>query len=223
MTDLTCHFDGCGRTNRLKRGLCSRHYQQATKLGTLADYQRPPDPPKYCRGDDCENLARPGRQGWCAKHASRITKYGDPNYVTPRPQINGVKPCQVPGCDAVIKPAKAKRCVICDQGFVGYGRQICCSVACRREEVARYGYASRRRTVEKAQSIEKFKRVEIFERDNWICQLCGEPVDRTARPRSSRSVSLDHIIPLILGGEHSRANTQTAHFGCNARKGHRVA
>jgi 5-methylcytosine-specific restriction endonuclease McrA len=31
-------------------------------------------------------------------------------------------------------------------------------------------------------------------------------------------VSLDHVIPLSLGGDHSMANTQAAHLDCNTRK-----
>jgi 5-methylcytosine-specific restriction endonuclease McrA len=31
-------------------------------------------------------------------------------------------------------------------------------------------------------------------------------------------MSLDHVIPISAGGEHSKANTQLAHLGCNAKK-----
>jgi 5-methylcytosine-specific restriction endonuclease McrA len=36
------------------------------------------------------------------------------------------------------------------------------------------------------------------------------------------SASVDHIIPLVLGGEHSMANVQAAHLVCNLRKGDRL-
>jgi 5-methylcytosine-specific restriction endonuclease McrA len=66
--------------------------------------------------------------------------------------------------------------------------------------------------------VEYFKNTEIFERDGWACQLCGLPIDRDARKPDPLSVSLDHIVPISLGGAHSRANTQCAHLSCNVRK-----
>jgi len=37
------------------------------------------------------------------------------------------------------------------------------------------------------------------------------------------SVSLDHIVPVSLGGMHSMANVQCAHLFCNLSKNNRVA
>jgi 5-methylcytosine-specific restriction endonuclease McrA len=47
-------------------------------------------------------------------------------------------------------------------------------------------------------------------------------VDRELRWPDPDSGSLDHVIPLIAGGEHSRENTQLAHWLCNVRKGART-
>lgn len=80
----------------------------------------------------------------------------------------------------------------------------------------------RRRAAEMAATIEVFPSLEIFERDEWICQLGGLPVDRSARFPHPRSPSLDHIVPLSKGGDHSRANTQLACLGCNVKKGNRA-
>lgn len=48
----------------------------------------------------------------------------------------------------------------------------------------------------------------VFERDAGICGICGEMVD-PAR------FHIDHIVPLVRGGEHSYANVQVAHPHCN--------
>lgn len=54
-------------------------------------------------------------------------------------------------------------------------------------------------------------RYDIYERDNGICRLCGEPVDKT-------NFHLDHIVPRLLGGVHRPENVQVAHPACNVRK-----
>jgi HNH endonuclease len=61
-------------------------------------------------------------------------------------------------------------------------------------------------------------KLQVFERDGWICGLCHEPVDREARWPAAESPSLDHIVPLALGGPHIYENVQCAHFGCNVIK-----
>ncbi|MFJ4793320.1 HNH endonuclease [Kitasatospora purpeofusca] len=89
-----------------------------------------------------------------------------------------------------------------------------------RTRVNEHGRASaaRRRARLAATVVESFNHAEIFERDGWTCRLCHEPVEqRTAWP-DPRSASLDHVIPLVKGGPHTRANVQLAHLVCNLRK-----
>jgi 5-methylcytosine-specific restriction endonuclease McrA len=50
------------------------------------------------------------------------------------------------------------------------------------------------------------------------CGICGEPIDMELRFPDGRSASLDHIVPLSLGGTDAVENLQLAHFGCNASK-----
>jgi 5-methylcytosine-specific restriction endonuclease McrA len=68
-------------------------------------------------------------------------------------------------------------------------------------------------------TIESFDPREVYNRDGWVCGLCGEPVDSQIKFPDPMCSSLDHVIPLVAGGEHSRANTQLAHWYCNVRKG----
>ena len=79
-----------------------------------------------------------------------------------------------------------------------------------------------RRMREKEAHVEHVSLETIIRRDKGICGLCGEAVDLTAEPRSRRSPSIDHIVPLSLGGEHSYENCQLAHHSCNSKKGNRV-
>lgn len=66
-------------------------------------------------------------------------------------------------------------------------------------------------------TIERFSPIEIYERDQWVCQLCKKKVNKRLKNPNPLSPSLDHIIPLALGGAHSRQNTHLAHLICNQR------
>lgn len=63
-----------------------------------------------------------------------------------------------------------------------------------------------------------FSRTEIFERDKWVCGICGNPIDNSLRNREPMSASIDHIWPISLGGPHVWANVQAAHLRCNTSK-----
>lgn len=62
----------------------------------------------------------------------------------------------------------------------------------------------------------------VYERDGWICQLCNEPIDRSAKSPHPKSPSLDHIVPISRGGDHSYKNCQASHLLCNCTKGNRA-
>jgi len=58
-------------------------------------------------------------------------------------------------------------------------------------------------------------RNEIFERDNWTCRYCGESVNRD-------TATLDHMVPVSLGGMGSPENLATACMMCNSTKSGRT-
>jgi 5-methylcytosine-specific restriction endonuclease McrA len=66
-------------------------------------------------------------------------------------------------------------------------------------------------------------RLEVVgERDGWLCGLCEAPVDVDARWPDPRSASIDHVVPVSVGGEHTYGNVQLAHLACNMSKGARL-
>jgi 5-methylcytosine-specific restriction endonuclease McrA len=79
--------------------------------------------------------------------------------------------------------------------------------------------ARRRMLVEQATKGEPFAPRDVYERDQWTCGLCREPVDPLLPWPDPMSASVDHIVPLSRGGEHSLDNVQSAHLSCNCRKG----
>ena len=55
------------------------------------------------------------------------------------------------------------------------------------------------------------KRSELFERDKWICQYCGEKVTEV-------NATLDHYVPQSKQGGHSKENLKTSCLLCNSIK-----
>lgn len=79
----------------------------------------------------------------------------------------------------------------------------------------------RRRLLAEARQ-EHYIREDIFERDNWTCQLCYEPIDPDLRYPDREAASVDHIVPVSLGGDDTTDNVQASHLACNAGKHNRV-
>lgn len=64
-------------------------------------------------------------------------------------------------------------------------------------------------------------RLEIYERDGWVCQLCAQPVDRDLPANDRMAASLDHVVPqsTVLFPNHAPSNLRLAHRSCNAVRG----
>jgi len=61
----------------------------------------------------------------------------------------------------------------------------------------------------------KFTRLNIFTRDGWKCQYCGDKF-------SSNELTFDHVVPVTQGGRKSWENITTACVDCNSRKAGRT-
>lgn len=66
-------------------------------------------------------------------------------------------------------------------------------------------------------------RNKIGERDNWICNICGKKVNKELKYPDIMSASLDHIIPLSMGGKHIESNVHISHLYCNIKKQDKIA
>ncbi len=64
------------------------------------------------------------------------------------------------------------------------------------------------------QSISKKLRFEVFKRDAFTCQYCGQKAPDVV-------LNCDHVKPVIDGGENDILNLITSCFGCNSGKGAR--
>ena len=67
--------------------------------------------------------------------------------------------------------------------------------------------------VHRPRAMVKLTRREVFRRDHFTCQYCGQ---------QKSELTLDHVIPRHLGGKQSWENIVTACAECNHRKGGRT-
>lgn len=92
-----------------------------------------------------------------------------------------------------------------------------CSIQC-----ARLDAKATRRARQRGVKLTPARRWLVYERDGWLCQICGRPINRAVPAPHPMSASIDHVIPLDLGGAHCEENWQCAHFICNSIKGCRL-
>lgn len=128
-------------------------------------------------------------------------------------------------------------CTVCSAPVLrpyAANRRPTCSIQCRR--LLQFGPAAPRLgsydwatdAVHRAEQagaliVDRFDRLQVFERDNWICYRCEQPTDPDASPFDTISPTVDHVVPLSKGGEHSLANVRTACLGCNSSKQDKAA
>lgn len=126
---------------------------------------------------------------------------------------------------------KGWACVTCgsavEQSPVS-GRKRYCSKKCRpidlelkakHKRIAKAKRRARKRGAD-CETVDPFK---VFERDGWLCHLCGCKTDRTRRGSwHAKAPELDHIVPLSQGGPHNYANTACSCRKCNHAKGDRI-
>lgn len=207
--DSPCSVEGCSKMNFAAR-LCSAHWTRKYRHG---------DPEARLRGEvrdgkricsQCgidtplEKMGRKGADSWCLACTASY-HYGRQPY---KPKVTGVGSC-----------------LACGQPFpTNKKKRLHCSSECAEATIhsRNWKHLQRRRARLKGATTESFSRLEIFERDNWMCGLCGESIDPQAKLPNQMSASVDHIIPIAGGGSHERANVQAAHLRCNVLKGDRM-
>lgn len=87
-----------------------------------------------------------------------------------------------------------------------------CSSSCNTRHTRKQRKAERRAH---HQAGESFTLREIAERDGWRCHLCGGKVPDRKYAARDNDPTLDHLVPVSAGGEHTRVNVALAHNRCN--------
>ena len=204
--DDVCEVDGC-REKPLALGLCERHWSYQRTYGT--PYHRKAgevrDGKRVCAKCKVDTpLEEFGHGSYCKECGNELAR----GYTAMRTFLVVQQPCKV--CSKLFDPAGTKT--------------VTCSDACARvnDRNIRNSVGTRRRARILKRPVEMFTHKEIFERDKWLCGICGKPVDATLRFPDPGTPTLDHVIPISRGGSHTRDNVQLAHFYCNTAKGNKI-
>ncbi len=198
-----CDVADCGRFH-YARGLCRMHYRRAWEPnkyrikafgdpGPVEQLREPEPQPAFCEVEDCTNKARTHRL--CDKHWRRFQVYGTTSL------IEVEETCRY--CGAIFRFTR-------DSDNAG---SLYCSKECKL--FAKTQRSRLRQAKVRAPFIDWR---QIAERDEWRCGICDKRVTPQADPRSPKAPSVDHVVALANGGEHSWDNVQLAHLGCNAGK-----
>lgn len=132
---------------------------------------------------------------------------------------------------ALMAGRRARSCARCKKPLGWFSTKTLCE-PCRAANLLQRRQRDRKNPNRRAQNnhrkrarmygvkYEPVKRSAVFERDQWKCGICRKHVDRKLTFPHPMSASLDHVVPMALGGEHTYLNTQLAHFICNSKKSH---
>lgn len=104
----------------------------------------------------------------------------------------------------------------------GDKRTVFCSSQCSKRytnRLFRKECKEKRKMLIREAYVEPVSLPNVFRRDKGICQICGLPVPMDTSPENMWGATVDHIVPLSIGGEHSMRNCQLSHRLCNSIKG----
>lgn len=208
----TGECEHCGATfaiTRDRRRFCGRDCSYAFK--TLERLTRPPKQkataPTTCRVyfQDCSECGTT----FTSRHSRKVCGEKCRNRRTQR-----LRPVPEP------KPVEYRwwECRVCDTPFampswITDARY--CSKRCRKQRFDSH----RTRAMHAGVHYEYVRPHDIYERDGWTCGLCGDRVDELAKWPDQMCASLDHVVPISMGGPHEAGNLRLAHWLCNSLRG----
>lgn len=217
-----CSQAGCEQ-GILGRGLCATHYS--------ADWRSKKQHAKVCAV--CGSDFASSRRGQVAcslkcvsvlggkklrqqaearrKANSQLVPYTGPKHTTPE----------------VVHVKTAHRltsgiCRVCETWFISAHLDVTCSSQCAadyRQERRRI-HKARRLTRKRGAYVADVYRKKVYEADGYRCHICRRKTDPTKTAPHPKAPTIDHVIPLALGGTHEPLNCRTACFLCNCTKAH---
>lgn len=195
-----CQCQLCGKSykprSRAYQTFCSRSCAFA-KRKESAD-KKLLDPPKIKTCFVCREPMPSSQHAFCSE-VCRLREYKDRRITEWKIkrviEIESRATIQCPVCKKTFSPKHLKRKF--------------CSVRCLNKH-------QKSQRIQIGPGLYRRKMARILLRDKRICQLCYRPVK--FMPMHPLSPSLDHIVPVSMGGSNDDSNLQLAHLRCNILK-----
>jgi len=213
-----CSVDGCEEPHQA-RGLCRDHYQKWRLYGDALAVRPPNGKAKqFCKIPSCGRSVNRNDTGLCSMHQWRLDHHGEAQWEPLKPGED--RPCA--RCGVVKHPDElirhptgvGGRGSVCRECKKSYDAEYRVTNAGKRRESH-----ARRRALTRGVGSERLSVAALWARDDGICALCGEAVDVGLKYPNPRSWSIDHVMPLSLGGQHRMDNVRITHLDCNVRRG----
>jgi hypothetical protein len=203
-SNAPCIVDGCEKPYETRK-MCPQHYQRWRRHGDAS--LGGSSFPVGCAVDNCtkDHYAH----GWCSAHFTRNKRHGSPTYRIQGEVVDGRKICSQCKRDLPVDMYRASSHRKPDE------LHSHCRTCAKK-------YIHARRALLAATESDDYKPHEVFARDQWVCQLCNEPINELLKWPHRYSASVDHVLPLSLGGSDTLQNVQSAHLTCNISKGARI-
>ena len=118
------------------------------------------------------------------------------------------------------KLVQMKTCEVCGGLFFSSTRKYCSDECSKKVLNGRYN--AKKRIRNKNALTEESKTINVkrlYERDNGICWICGGRCDIGADSNANEYPSIDHVVPVSMGGKDEWSNIKLAHRICNSRRG----
>lgn len=111
-------------------------------------------------------------------------------------------------------------CEWCGCSFIAEGNRArrYCETSCKNK-----ARAARKAQARGEFAVSRSLRLKIYERDNYICHLCGQATLKSwSTENMDNSPTLDHVIPRSLNGSDDETNLRVAHHRCNYLRGNKL-
>ena len=130
------------------------------------------------------------------------------------------------------KEYKTQICECCGKEFYPrrHGTKYCSERCARKASNKRKDILRDKRLKENGEIDNSITLEKLYKRDNGICKICGGKCnyDDYRRDENNSFIvgndypSIDHIIPISKGGQHTWDNVQLAHIICNSIKNNKI-
>lgn len=181
-----------------------------------------PDSPGHGTCSQCGKTVQVGRSSAPAeRRRCRDCQHSGPK-AAPEPRV-----CALCECEYVPKPMHRPDQRWCSKSCAQAWRNGARPpYNCQSTKMARQVAVARAKRLRHAETWDGIADEEILERDGWRCQIpdCKRrPIRKDLKYPHSRSKSIDHIVPLSLGGDDTAVNKRAAHLGCNLARGNKAS